>query len=57
MKRYLIRLQQEHRRLDRLIDQYRHGIGQGDVAMLKRLRLKVKDRITYLQRRVSPIAP
>lgn len=55
MKRYLDRLQQEHRRLNRLIDNCRSAARQNEMKTLKRLRLKIKDRITQLQRSIGPI--
>ena len=57
MKRYLDRLQQEHRRLNRLIDNCRSAARQDEMKALKRLRLKIKDRIAQLQRSAGPIAP
>lgn len=57
MKRYLDRLQQEHRRLNRLIDNCRSAARQNEMKALKRLRLKIKDRIAQLQRSAGPIAP
>jgi uncharacterized protein YdcH (DUF465 family) len=50
MKRYLDRLQQEHRRLNRLIDNCRSAARQNEMTALKRLRLKIRDRIAQLQR-------
>jgi uncharacterized protein YdcH (DUF465 family) len=51
MNWYVSRLQNEHRRLNRLIDDRRDTLGQNELALLKRLRLRVKDRLTELQRR------
>lgn len=56
MKRYLDRLQKEHRRLNRLIDNCRSAARQNEMKTLKRLRLKIKDRITQLQRSSGLIA-
>lgn len=57
MKRYLDRLQQEHRRLNRLIDNCRSAARQNEMRTLKRLRLKIKDRIAQLQRSAGLITP
>ena len=54
MNRYIDRLQQEHRRLNRLIDTCHRTLGQGELKMLKRLRLKIKDRLAQVQRRRAP---
>lgn len=50
MNRYLELLQEEHRRLNRLIDNCRSAVLQNDIRVLKRLRLRIKDKITQLQR-------
>ena len=55
MNRYLDRLQKDHRRLNRLIDNCRSAARQHEMKTLKRLRLKIKDRITQLQRSSGPI--
>lgn len=55
MKLYLERLQHEHRRLNRLIDNCRNAARQNEMKALKRLRLKLKDRIAQLQRSAGPI--
>ncbi len=57
MKSYLDRLQHEHRRLDRLIDTCRSAARDAEMKALKRLRLKIRDRIAHLQRRVGPTHP
>ncbi len=57
MNRYLDRLQHEHRRLNRLIDNCRNAARQNEMKTLKRLRLKIKDRIAQLQRSAGPITP
>jgi uncharacterized protein YdcH (DUF465 family) len=46
----LERLRKEHRRLNRLIDTCRAAARQDEMKELKRWRLKLKDRITQLQR-------
>lgn len=57
MNRYLARLQQEHRRLNRLIDTCRNTARQNEMKTLKRLRLRLKDKIAQLQRQAGPITP
>lgn len=57
MNRYLACLQREHRRLNRLIDSCRNTARQNEMKTLKRLRLKLKDRIAQLQRQVGPATP
>ncbi len=57
MNRYLDRLQQEHRRLNRLIDNCRSAARQNEMRAFKRLRLKIKDRIAQLQRSAGLITP
>lgn len=57
MNRYLDRLQQEHRRLNRLIDNCRSAARQSEMKALKRLRLKIKDRIAQLRRSTGPATP
>lgn len=56
MKNYLDRLQQEHRRLNRLIDNCRNVARQNEMKVLKRLRLKIKDKISQLQRSAGTTA-
>ena len=56
MNSHLERLQQEHRRLNRMIDNCRNAARQNELKALKRLRLKLKDRIAHkLQRTVGLI--
>jgi len=50
MNRYLERLQREHSRLNRMIDNCQNAARQNEMKTLKRLRLKIKDRIAQLQR-------
>lgn len=57
MNRYLERLKNEHRRLNRLIDTCRPTARQNEMKMLKRLRLKLKDNIAQLQRTTRSVAP
>ena len=51
------RLRQEHRRLNRIIDNCRSAARQAEMKELKRLRLKLKDRMFRLQRFTSPSTP
>jgi len=57
MKLTLERLQHEHSRLNRLIDSCRNGPSYSKITALKRMRLKIKDRIAHLQRRANPATP
>lgn len=57
MNRYLDRFQQEHRRLNRLIDNCRSATRQNELKALKKFRLKIKDRIAQLQRSAAPETP
>lgn len=54
MNPILARLQQEHRRLNRIIDNCRSAARQDEMKGLKRLRLKIKDRIARLQHSAGP---
>jgi len=49
MNPHIERLQSEHRRLNRMIDTCRSAARQGEMTALKRLRLRIKDRIAQLQ--------
>lgn len=55
MQAQLDRLIRRHRRLDRLIDTSKSAGKQADVKMLKRLRLRLKDRIEEIRRRAHPV--
>jgi uncharacterized protein YdcH (DUF465 family) len=55
MKRHLQRLYHEHRRLNRLIDTCRNAARQDEMKVLKRLRLRIKDKIAQMQRSASPM--
>ncbi len=57
MNRYLDRLQQEHRRLNRLIDNCRSVARQSEMMSLKKLRLKIKDRIAQCSAALVPSPP
>ncbi|WP_161595919.1 YdcH family protein [Flavisphingopyxis soli] len=50
MKPYLRKLLREHRALNRLIDTTKAIGASEDVKAMKRLRLRLKDKITALQR-------
>ncbi len=50
MRNYLDRLLSHHRRLDRLIDNCRPAGRQEELKSLKRLRLRLKDRIFAIRR-------
>lgn len=55
MNTYLEWLLRRHRRIDRLIDTSKAHGKQEDLKLLKRVRLRLKDRIAELQRRNNPI--
>lgn len=50
MKPYLRKLIREHRNLNRLIDTTKSAGASAEVKALKRLRLRLKDRIAALHR-------
>jgi hypothetical protein len=49
MNPHIERLQSEHRRLNRMIDTTQCAARQGEMKALKRLRLRIKDRLARLQ--------
>ncbi|WP_164931268.1 hypothetical protein [Erythrobacter sp. HKB08] len=53
MEGYISKLRRRHRRLDRLIDTSKAAGKQEDVKILKRIRLKLKDRIVAAQRNLQ----
>ena len=53
MKNYLNSLIRKHRKLDAQIEKTRHDVQQ--VRKLKKMRLKLKDRIQLIHRTSSPI--
>ena len=57
MSRYLERLQQEHRRLNRLIDNCRDAARQNEMKALKRLRLNLNDKIAQFPRAAGLVFP
>lgn len=50
MKSYLQKLLREHRALNRIIDTTKAIGASADVKVMKRLRLRLKDKIAALQR-------
>ena len=50
MKPYLRRLMREHRALNRMIDTTKSLGAREQIKAMKRLRLRLKDKITALQR-------
>lgn len=54
MRNYLDRLLRQHRRLDRLIDNCRAVGRPEELKSLKRLRLRLKDRIFSIRRQQQP---
>lgn len=55
MQAQLEQLIRRHRRLDRLIDTSKSAGKQAEVKVLKRLRLRLKDRIEEIRRRGHPV--
>tara|TARA_Y100000815_G_scaffold205033_1_gene188847 strand:+ start:94 stop:264 length:171 start_codon:yes stop_codon:yes gene_type:complete len=53
MQERLEQLNQRHRRLNRLIDNCRAASRQEEMKTLKRIRLRLKDEIAQLRRRVA----
>lgn len=51
MHYYLETLKQKHRRLNRLIDNCKAAGRQHEMQQLKRIRLRIKDKIAAIQRR------
>ena len=51
MHNYLETLKQRHRRLNRLIDSCKAAGRQHEMQQLKRIRLRIKDKIAAIQRR------
>ncbi len=54
MNRHLEELKRRHRRLNRLIDTCRTAGRENEMKQLKRIRLKLKDTITEMLRRLEP---
>jgi uncharacterized protein YdcH (DUF465 family) len=50
MKPYLRKLMREHRQLNRLIDTTKSAVARDELKAMKRLRLRLKDKIVALQR-------
>lgn len=57
MNRYLDRLRQEHRRLNRFTNTCRSLARQSGMMSLKRLRLEIKGRLAQLKRSAGPVTP
>ena len=57
MRHYLEDLKRRHRRLNRLIDNSKAAGRQGEMQELKRVRLRIKDKITAIQNGISPVIP
>lgn len=55
MDKHLEQLRRRHRRIDRLIDTTKRASRQEDLKILKRIRLRLRDRITSLQRNQIPV--
>lgn len=55
MTTHLDRLIRRHRRLDRLIDTSKSVGKQEEAKVLKRLRLRLKDRIEEIRQRDHPV--
>ncbi|MFN4112468.1 MAG: hypothetical protein ACK4GD_00845 [Sphingomonadaceae bacterium] len=55
MTTHLDRLIRRHRRLDRLIDTSKSVGKQEETKVLKRLRLRLKDRIEEIRQRDHPV--
>ncbi|MGB7409296.1 MAG: hypothetical protein WA908_12400 [Pontixanthobacter sp.] len=56
MHNYLKQLRYRHRRLDRLIDTSKAAGKQDDIKLLKRLRLKLKDKIAETETRPTALS-
>lgn len=56
MKNYLTELVKRHRKLNRLIDNCRAVGRQQEMKQLKRIRLKIKDKIAAAKRELAPVA-
>lgn len=55
MKNYVNELVRRHRRLNRLIDNCRAAGRQQEMQQLKRVRLKIKDKIAAAKRELVPV--
>lgn len=54
MKNYLDKLQQQHRRLNRTIDNCKTAGRQHEMQQLKRVRLRIKDKIALATSLLKP---
>ncbi len=55
MKNYINELVKRHRRLNRLIDNCRAAGRQQEMQKLKRIRLRIKDKIVAAKRELDPV--
>ncbi len=55
MKNYINELVKRHRRLNRLIDNCRAAGRQQEMQQLKRIRLRIKDKIAAAKRELVPV--
>ncbi len=56
MRSYLDELIKRHRRLNRLIDNCKAAGRQQEMQQLKRIRLRIKDKIAAVKRELVPVA-
>ncbi|MEO9468784.1 YdcH family protein [Parasphingorhabdus sp.] len=54
MNNYLEKLQQQHRRLNRIIDNCKAAGRQHEMQQLKRVRLRIKDKIAAVTAQLQP---
>lgn len=54
MKNYLNKLQQRHRQLNRIIDNCKAAGRQHEMQHLKRIRLRIKDKIAAATSQLQP---
>ncbi len=55
MRSYLDELIKRHRRLNRLIDNCKAAGRQQEMQQLKRIRLRIKDKIAAVKRELVPV--
>ena len=55
MRNYLKKLRLRHRRIDRLIDTSKAAGKQGEMKLLKQIRLRLKDRIAEVEAPYGPL--
>ncbi len=54
MQNYLEKLKEQHRMLNRKIDNRKAAGSQSDMPRLKRMRLRLKDQISALKQQMQP---